>query len=460
MNLLASVTLALGLVLPHAAAGDDPAGPWRQVARPEEAGFDPAGLERARALAEEAGSAAVFVVHRGRVLAAWGDVTRGFRCHSVRKSLLSALIGIHVDAGRLDLDATLAELGIDDVQPLTDVEKRARVVDLLRARSGVYHPAAKEPADMSANRPERGSREPGTHWWYNNWDFNTLLTIYEQGTGERVFEDFDARIARPLGMEDWSPADGFYQREPCRSEHAAYAFRMSARDLARVGELFRRDGAWGDRDVVPADWVAESTRAHSSWDGGGYGFMWWVYPAGALGAAYPELAAHDAYAARGTGGQFLLVVPGAGLVFVHRADTDHGRHVDGAAVWRIAELVLAARTGEPTAEPALEDVVPVPFTDPAPALPTREVVELAPDRLARLVGEYELMPGYVVSAHLHDGALFARAPDGELELFAESDTRFFARGADLEVEFLEGAAGTVVAARVDLEGRVGEARRR
>src|SRR5919109_1479372 len=70
--------------------------------------------------------------------------------------------------------ATLAELGIDDQQSLTEAEKRATVADLLGSRSGVYLPAAKEPADMRAERPARGSHAAGEFFFYNNWDFNVL----------------------------------------------------------------------------------------------------------------------------------------------------------------------------------------------------------------------------------------------------------------------------------------------
>ena len=68
----------------------------------------------------------------------------------MRTSLLSALVGVHVDQGNLDLNATLADLNVDDDPPLTEEEKGARVVDLLAYRSGVYHPAAYETAKMKA----------------------------------------------------------------------------------------------------------------------------------------------------------------------------------------------------------------------------------------------------------------------------------------------------------------------
>jgi hypothetical protein len=47
-------------------------------------------------------------------------------------------------------------------------------VDLLRSRSGVYHPVDFETESMQKGRPARGSHAPGTLWYYNNWDFNVL----------------------------------------------------------------------------------------------------------------------------------------------------------------------------------------------------------------------------------------------------------------------------------------------
>jgi CubicO group peptidase (beta-lactamase class C family) len=84
---------------------------------------------------------------------------------SVRKSLLSALIGNAVARGEIDLKATIGNLGIDDNEPsLTAEEKTATVRDLLKARSGVYHAALFETPSMAAQRPPRHSHPPGTFW--------------------------------------------------------------------------------------------------------------------------------------------------------------------------------------------------------------------------------------------------------------------------------------------------------
>jgi CubicO group peptidase (beta-lactamase class C family) len=61
---------------------------------------------------------------------------------------------------------------------------------------------------MRAKRPARGSHLPGSFYYYNNWDFNVLATIFEKLTGKKIFEEFAQRIAAPIGMEDYTLADG------------------------------------------------------------------------------------------------------------------------------------------------------------------------------------------------------------------------------------------------------------
>jgi CubicO group peptidase (beta-lactamase class C family) len=125
------------------------------------------------------------IVQRGEVIDQWGDIDQKIDSYSIRKSLLSALYGIYSAEGAIDTNQTVEELGIDDSpDPLTKEEKQARVVDLLRARSGVYHPVDFETDLMKRNRPARGSHAPGTFWYYNNWDFNVLGTIFEKNGPE------------------------------------------------------------------------------------------------------------------------------------------------------------------------------------------------------------------------------------------------------------------------------------
>jgi CubicO group peptidase (beta-lactamase class C family) len=315
---------------------------WQAIDRPEDVGWSSEKLERALTYADFIDTAALMVIVDGRVLCRRGDLSAKFMAHSMRKSQLSALIGIYAKEGRLALDKTLAELKIDDTPPaLTSEEKRTTVRDLLKSRSGVYHSAALETPDMTLTRPARGSHPPGSHWYYNNWDFNALGTIFEQETGDKIFEAYRTRIAEPTGMEDFRASDGVYQRGD-ESRHPGYPFRMTARDLARFGLLYLRKGAWNGRQVVPRDWVEESTRPYSDTGTCGYGYMWWV---AADGKSLPGVYLPDgSYWAWGTRGHYLLIVPDYDLVVVHRVDTDvPGREVGHKVFGRLVRLFLDAR---------------------------------------------------------------------------------------------------------------------
>ena len=263
------------------------------------------------------------IVDDGVVVAAWGDVTRKFKCHSMRKSLLSALIGVHVDAGNIDLSKTMKELGIDDYEPsLTLAEKQATVGDLIKARSGIYHEALGENRMMKDMRPARHSHAPGTFWYYNNWDFNALGTIFEQETNTTIFAEFDRRLAQPLQMEDFKVSDCRYVSsndvgKPFLSQHNYYNFRMSARDLARFGLLLLREGRWQERQIISVEWVRESTASYSQRGiDGGYGYMWWI-----ANSDYQGIPS-GAYAASGYGGHTLEILPDLNTVIVFRANTD------------------------------------------------------------------------------------------------------------------------------------------
>jgi CubicO group peptidase (beta-lactamase class C family) len=107
---------------------------------------------------------ALMVVRGDVVVATSGDIARKVNLHSIRKSLLSALFGIAVERGQVDLGQTMAQVGIDDLPPaLTADEKQATVRQLLMSRSGVYHPAAYETQEEKRLRPARGAHPPGTY---------------------------------------------------------------------------------------------------------------------------------------------------------------------------------------------------------------------------------------------------------------------------------------------------------
>ena len=266
---------------------------------------------------------------------------------------MSALIGMAVAEGKIDTARTLGELGINEkAMPLTEAERKARVIDLLQARSGVYIPAAGEIDAMRDARPKRGSHAPGTVWYYNNWDFNVLGTVYRRATSEDIFEALDRRIARPIGMQDYRAADGVYGVEG-ESEHPVYAFRVSARDLARFGLLYLHRGRWRDTQLIPASWVDASVRSYSTTgDQGslatksGYGYMWWIQT---NAQTHPEFGIPDGtFTASGNGGQRLTVIPQLETIIVNLMNTDEPGPRIGSSQWdTLVADVLKARKNRP-----------------------------------------------------------------------------------------------------------------
>ena len=323
---------------------------WSYYDSPEEAGFSGSSLKAATEYAESIGTSALFVVLKGKVVLDWGNTRRNYMCHSIWKSLNNALYGIHVEQGHIDLESTLEKLGVDDDTPLTQEEKQAKVIHLLKSRSGIYLPAAAESTEMRAARPERGSHAPDEHFYYNNWSFNVLGSIFEQETGKGIFDEFYQRIAQPLGMQDYDPQSCNilqYQRE--YSRHPSWRFRMSARDLARFGQLYLQNGIYDGQEILTEKWVKETSTKYSDGEyGEGYGLLWWVMSKGTnwhhWGLHFPKLEKYRYYYANGYGNHLCMVIPAIDMVIVHRVDTDVENMVDTIDLWPLLEMILEAQT--------------------------------------------------------------------------------------------------------------------
>ncbi|WP_051314709.1 serine hydrolase domain-containing protein [Alteribacter aurantiacus] len=295
-----------------------PSTTWDEYDTPEEAGFDEDKLNEARVYFNSLNSTAGIAIYKGKVLFAWGDIASNTNAHSVRKSILSGMYGSFVEDETIKLDQKIGELGVVDFPPLSSVENQARVKHLLTSRSGVYLRAGEESFAMRRKRPDRETHEPGSHFYYNNWDFNVLGTIFNNETGVDLFEHFEETIAEPLEMEDFSLRNTEYSVEAGRSIHPSYLFKMSARDMARYGQLFLQGGEWEGEQIIPKDWVEESTSVQVPVPGNSiydYGYMWWV----ATEEPYKSLGM---YSAVGRYGQSIDIIPEKDLVFVHRVDSD------------------------------------------------------------------------------------------------------------------------------------------
>lgn len=353
----AALAVCLSFATPAAAewpacgrADSFPGRHWRE-ADPARLGWDTSELARAQALFEGQQSAAVMVMHRGRLIARWGDVAARYTAQSVRKALVNGLIGQLVGEERLDVNATLADLNIGDVSPaLTPEERQATLRDLMRSRSGIFHTALYEVGGWRRERlalaeAERAAGRDlyphGAYWIYNNWDFNVLGTIIERTAGEEIGPLWARRIARPTHMEDFRAEDVEYttsdhpaeQRFGNVSEHRAYVFNVSTRDLARYGLLYMNCGRWARNQVIPEAWVRASIDGPDTREGrpedqrvtgfGDYGYLWQVDRPGAR--RFSGLPTREPfYTASGNRGHVMMVFPYLDLVIAHQVATEGG----------------------------------------------------------------------------------------------------------------------------------------
>jgi CubicO group peptidase (beta-lactamase class C family) len=346
--------LLLSLVLPNLAAAQVtsvfPGEEWEYVRPPElEAyGWDREGLRQtSQFLRDSANTTGLFVVDRGRVVFDYGDIEELSYIASCRKSVLSMLYGYWVEHGIIDLENTIGELGMDDVGGLLDIEKRARVIDLITARSGVYHPASNS-GDNLADAPERGSQEPGTYMLYSNWDFNAAGAVFEMLTERDIYDEVQAQLATPMHFQDW---DRNAQRKSGNlsvSVNPAYHMWFSTRDMARIGLVMLNEGNWDGRQVVSREWARritsvvtplEEMNPVSRRDGYlGYGYMWWVMDG-------PEATGpfQGAYWARGAWGQWIAVFPALDMVIAHKTNSAYGRETSWDSWHRMLELILEAK---------------------------------------------------------------------------------------------------------------------
>ena len=350
--------LALATALPLNAQCDDcvfPGESWEVVRGPDldASGWDRETLQRAAAfLRDSANSTGVVVAHKGRVVFTFGDIEELSYLASVRKSILAMLYGHWVENGVIDLDATMADLGVDDVGGLLPIERQATVDHLVTARSGVYHPASNS-GDNLAEAPERGSRQPGTYMLYSNWDFNAAGAVFEQLTGRDIYDEAQAQLAIPLGFEDWDRSAQRKSGNLSVSRNPAYHFWLSTRDMARIGHLMLNEGAWDGEQVISRDWARrivsvvtplEEMNPPRRRDGHfGYGYMWWVFDGPRVSGPF-----EGAYTGSGAVGQWISVFPAVDLVIAHKTKSAYGRSTSTRTWQRLVELLFEARGVEMT----------------------------------------------------------------------------------------------------------------
>jgi CubicO group peptidase (beta-lactamase class C family) len=165
----------------------------------------------------------------------------------------------------------------------------------------------------------------GTQFNYNGGNTAVLAQLLAERVGMPVPEYARKQLLEPLGITDWEWVDDD------RGRPLAFAgVRLRPRDLARIGQLVLQHGQWNGRQLVPAEWIAESTRPHIDTGMGlQYGYQWWLGKVAAGSAEYAWIGGI------GNGGQRLWIVPGLDLVVVTTAGDYNQR-----AIWKQAETLL------------------------------------------------------------------------------------------------------------------------
>lgn len=268
---------------------------------------------------------AVLVVYKGQLVAE--KYADGFDRNtmqlgwSMTKSFTGALTGILVKQGKLKLDepAPVAEWKNTDKEKIT-------LKELLQQTTGIdYVENYAMPSEATTMLFRKGDmaafaaslplkHEPGTVWNYSGGNSNILSRIIRRAAGEKEYKTFPySSLFYKIGM--------FHTLlEPDASGTfvgSSYCY-ATPRDFARFGLLYYNNGKFNDEQILPANWVFESTRPSPADRLKHYGYQFWLNGWNETDTSkhrYPDVPA-DMYYADGYGGQDIYIIPSKGLVVV------------------------------------------------------------------------------------------------------------------------------------------------
>ena len=174
--------------------------------------------------------------------------------------------------------------------------------------------------------------DPGTQWQYVSIDTHVIGMVIRGATGRSIPDLVSEKIVAPLGLEH----DGYYITDGAGVAFVLGGLNFTTRDFARFGQMIAQNGDFGGRQIVPADWIAGSTRPSAPTEPGKirYGYQWWI----------PEDAGPGEFLARGVYGQYIWIDQTRGVVIVttgaDRHFRDQGVHRGNVAMFRkIAEAL-------------------------------------------------------------------------------------------------------------------------
>lgn len=297
---------------------------------------------------EETDTAALMVIADGKIVYEDYWLTGGPDVHwmsmSVGKSFVSALIGIALDEGFIE---SVTDPITDYVPELAgSAYDGVRMKDILQMSSGarwdedysdpdsdimrfIYAFGTGASLNEFAATLER-ERAPGTYNYYNSTDTQTLGMLLVEATGQSLSGYAEQKLWEPLGMQD----DAYWITDDAGMEMAAGGLQVTARDYAKLGQLYLQNGSWNGKQIVPAQWVHDSVTpdAPHVMPGVdpeypiGYGYQWWV-----LEGDEGEFSAIGVY------NQFIYVNPTKRLVIVKLSANSGYGLTDDDSSWRELE---------------------------------------------------------------------------------------------------------------------------
>jgi CubicO group peptidase (beta-lactamase class C family) len=288
----------------------------------------------------------LMVVRHGHVVAEnwWAPYARQtpHLLYSMSKSFTSTALGMAVAEGAVDLDATVLSYFPEFGPLVTDERSRAiRVRHVAAMASGHEDETIDEALAAGDGDMLLGflrippDREPGSVFAYNQPCTYAVSAIIQRISGGSLTEYLRPRLFEPLGITPYG-----WRTDPLGRELGYSGLHVATEAIAKVGELYLRDGEWNGRRLLPAGWVAEATRSHVTtnrpdpdWDQG-YGFQFW--------------RSRHGYRGDGAFGQFMLILPEADAVV---AITSQSPDMQGLldALW--THLLPALTAGDGPAGP-------------------------------------------------------------------------------------------------------------
>jgi CubicO group peptidase (beta-lactamase class C family) len=293
-----------------------PTNGW-QTSTPEQQGFDSAKLAKGiQALQENhVGVDSLVIIRNGYVVLdaqfAPYDGTFPHDLASVTKSVMTALIGIAADEGKLDLDAPMVSFfpertiaNLDERKQHITVRHLASMVNGME--SGCFEGDEPTLEAMRANpdwvqaaldRPMVS--EPGTKFCYDSPGMHLLSAILQEATGMTALDFARQNLFEPLGI-----LNVIWDTDPQGYSRGWGDLHMLPEDAAKIGFLWLHRGQWNGRQIVSEAWVLDSVRLHSKFvkPDFGYGYGWWI--------------TDKDYQAAGRGGQRVRVMASLNLIVV------------------------------------------------------------------------------------------------------------------------------------------------